>query len=64
MVDVLAVLEKLESLGFLRTHKRVGNYMQIFCPFHSDGNERKPSCGVLLYEEVRNGQKYPQGWCH
>ncbi len=64
MVDVYAVLNKLESEGFIRTHKRVGNYMQIFCPFHNDGNEKKPSCGVLLYEEVRAGRKYPAGWFH
>lgn len=64
MVDIYAVLEKLEDMGFIRTHKRVGNYMQIFCPFHNDGNERKPSCGVLLHEEVRAGRKYPAGWCH
>lgn len=64
MVDVELILEKLQSLGFLRIHKQVGNYMQIYCPFHSDGNERKPSCGVLLTEEYRNGRHYPQGWTH
>ena len=64
MIDVITILEKLESFKFLRTHKRVGNYMQIYCPFHNDGNERKPSCGVLLYDEIRGGRKYPQGWTH
>ena len=64
MIDVELILEKLQSVGFIRIHKQVGNYMQIYCPFHSDGNERKPSCGVLLHEEYRNGRKYPQGWTH
>ncbi len=64
MIDVAAILDKLESLNFLKTHKRAGNYMQIYCPFHNDGNERKPSCGVLLHEEIRGGRKYPQGWTH
>ncbi len=64
MVDVYEILQKLESLGFLRTHKQVGNYMQIYCPFHNDGKERKPSCGVLLHEEIRGGRKYPQGFFH
>lgn len=64
MVDVEVILEKLQSFGFIRIHKQVGNYMQIYCPFHSDGNERKPSCGVLLHEEYKNGRKYPQGWTH
>lgn len=64
MVDVEVILEKLQYFGFIRIHKQVGNYMQIYCPFHSDGNERKPSCGVLLHEEYKNGRKYPQGWTH
>lgn len=64
MVDVELILEKLQSLGFLRIHKQVGNYIQIYCPFHSDGNERKPSCGVLVQEEYKNGRHYPQGWTH
>lgn len=64
MIDVYEILQKLESMGFLRLHKQVGNYMQIYCPFHNDGNERKPSCGVLLHEEVRAGKKYPQGLFH
>lgn len=64
MVDIELVLEKLESFGFIRIHKQVGNYMQIYCPFHNDGNERKPSCGVLLHDEYRNGHHYPIGFCH
>lgn len=64
MTDIYAILQKLESMGFLRTHKQVGNYMQIYCPFHNDGNERKPSCGVLLHDEIRAGQKYSQGFTH
>lgn len=64
MLDIELILNKLQSFGFLRIHKQVGNYMQIYCPFHNDGNERKPSCGVLLNEEYRNGRKYPQGFTH
>lgn len=64
MLDVYSVLLKLEEFKLLKTHRKVGNYMQIYCPFHNDGNEKKPSCGVLLHEEVRGGRKYPQGFCH
>lgn len=63
-MDMILVLEKLESLGLIRLHKIVNKYYQIYCPFHNGGNERKPSCGVLLQEEHRNGQVYPQGWVH
>lgn len=38
--------------------------MQIYCPFHNDGKERKPSCGILLVDEFRGGKKYPQGFTH
>lgn len=64
MADVMDVLKMLESNGLLRLSKRTGNYMQVYCPIHSDGNERKPSCGVLLVDEVRNGRKYPSGFFH
>lgn len=64
MVDIPLVLNKLETFGLLRQHKQVGNYMQIYCPFHNDGNERKPSCGVLIVDEVRGGRVYPAGFTH
>lgn len=64
MTDVLDVLKVLENNGLIRTSKRTGDYMQIYCPFHSDGNEKKPSCGVLLKDQMRNGKKYPAGLFH
>ena len=33
-------------------------------PIHSNGQERRPSCGVLIHEQYRNGQLYPEGWWH
>lgn len=59
----------MEQRGLIRLHKVINNYYQIYCPIHNEGNERKPSCGVLLNEQVRtmpNGrsQTYPQGWTH
>ncbi len=63
-MDVELILDKLESLGYVRLSRKTGNYHQVYCPFHNDGNEKKPSCGVLLVDEFRNGQKYPQGLWH
>lgn len=63
-MDVISILDKLESMRMIRTHKQVGNYMQIYCPFHSDGKEKKASCGVLLQEEHRGGRRYPEGLFH
>lgn len=64
MTDVIEVLQVLEQNGLIRMNKQTGNYMQIYCPIHNDGNERKPSCGVLLKDEMRNGRKYPAGFFH
>lgn len=63
-MDVLKILDKLSSLKLIRVNRQIGNYMNIYCPFHSDGNEHRPSCGVLLHTEVRNGQTYPEGFTH
>lgn len=63
-MDVEQVLHKLADMNLVRLSRPVGDYYQIYCPFHNDGNERKPSCGVLLNEQYKNGQKYPQGFTH
>lgn len=38
--------------------------MTCYCPFHNSGQEKKPSCGVLLVDQWKNGQHYPAGWWH
>lgn len=63
-MDVVLVLERLSSAGFLRLNKITGNYYSCYCPLHSDGNERRPSFGVCLQEEVRNGRVYPAGFAN
>lgn len=63
-MDVIRILEKLQEMKMIRLHRIIGNYYQIYCPIHNGGNEKKPSCGVLLHEEVRNGQLYPEGFSH
>lgn len=63
-MEVVKILEKLADMEFIRLNRIMGKYYSIYCPFHSNGEERKPSFGVLLQEEVRNGRRYPEGWCH
>lgn len=63
-MNVEDVLYKLQEQGLLRLSKISGEYFQIYCPIHNDGNEKKPSCGVLLHEQVKNGVTYPEGFCH
>lgn len=63
-MDIVNILEKLQSDKLIRLNKIVGKYYSIYCPFHNNGNERKPSCGVLLSDEVKNGVLYKAGWTH
>lgn len=63
-MDVERILRKLEELEYVRLSKITGDYYTVYCPFHKDGKERKPSCGVLLRDQYRNGQKYPAGFWH
>ncbi len=63
-MNVIDIIDKLASFGYVRPNKVSGNYYQIHCPFHNNGNERRPSCGVLLHDEYRNGVLYKEGWFH
>lgn len=63
-MDVEKILRKLEELQYVRLSRITGDYYTVYCPFHKDGQERKPSCGVLLREQYRNGQRYPAGFWH
>lgn len=63
-MDVEIILNHLESQGLIRTKKITGNYMTCYCPFHAGGNERRPSCGILLKDEWRGGQRYQAGFVH
>ena len=68
-MDVVRLLEYMSSQGLIRLNKITGDYYSVYCPFHSNGQERRPSAGVLLHDQYRNGQLYPEGFyycfsCH
>jgi len=63
-MDVEQILHKLDEAGLVKLHKKNGEYYMIHCPIHNDGNERHPSCGVLLHDQLRAGRLYPEGWVH
>ena len=58
------VIDKLDALGYIRKKRRVGDWYTIYCPFHKDGNERKPSCGVLMKGQMRAGRYTEPGLFH
>lgn len=63
-MEVEAVIDALAQFGYVRPKRISGSYYQICCPFHNNGDERRPSCGVLLKDEFRNGTLYKKGWFH
>ena len=63
-MDVEKIVDKMADMGLIRPNKKIGNYYSCYCPIHNGGNERKPSFGILMTEEYRNGQLYPQGFAH
>jgi len=47
MVDMDVILEKLnEVTGLLHDRKSTNSNIMVTCPFHKNGKESKPSCGV------------------
>ena len=63
-MDVEKVVTTLAAHNLIRPSRITGDYYQIYCPIHAEGNERKPSCGILLHDVYRNGTLYAQGWVH
>lgn len=64
MLNVDELVEKLHNHELIRKHKINGDWYTIYCPFHKNGEERKPSCGVSRHTHVRNGRTYPAGTFH
>lgn len=63
--QVLSVIRQLESSGLLRTKAPNGDWYQVYCPIHNNGQERKPSCGIALHDIYAEGKlKYPAGFVH
>lgn len=63
-MDVVDVLQNLERFGLVRLSKQRNDWYSMYCPFHSNGQEKKPSFGVLLHDQQRGSQMFPAGFCH
>lgn len=56
MQDIESILHRMESMGLIRLNRPMGDWYSVYCPLHNFGNEKKPSCGVLLRDQYRNGR--------
>ena len=64
---ILYVLkDSLHSNSFylLKQIKPLRDNIQFTCPFHSGGNENKPSCGMSVKTVIKGGRAVPAGTVH
>lgn len=54
----------LNGIDRLRSVKRGSGNIQVTCPVHGLGRERKPSCGISTQVRVRDGVAIPAGTVH
>lgn len=55
---------QLYGTGLLKEMNNTGSDLMVTCPFHSNGRESNPSCGVLLKDKVLRGKKHEAGTVH
>lgn len=64
--DIEKALEYMDQVHLIKLARGSSNsrWRQLYCPFHNNGQEKKPSCGCSLEAEVRNGEVYHAGFFH
>lgn len=63
-MNIESVVNTLEQHKLIRVNRVMDEWYSIFCPFHSNGQEKKPSCGVSLHDQIRGGVTYTAGNFH
>ena len=60
--DVVSLIK--EETIYCKDAKQSGDNLMITCPFHSGGQESKPSCGISLSDTKRGRKVIPEGTVH
>lgn len=66
-VEVIVELRNqlaLNGIQRFRHIRRITDHIQITCPFHKNGQESKPSCGITTKEIKQGGKIVPSGTVH
>ena len=63
-MNIENIVDTLETQKLIRTSRVMGDWYSIFCPFHNNGQEKRPSCGVSLHDQIRGGVQYRAGTFH
>jgi DNA primase len=64
VIDVLKIELSANGIELLRDARRSGDNLMVTCPYHAEGQERKPSMGISLSDVYRYGKHYPEGTCN
>lgn len=70
MVSIQEVIQVLQNdihrrgIPYLATIKQVNNNMMVTCPYHKNGQEKSPSCGILLHDKAYNDTIHKAGTVH
>lgn len=66
MADIFEIVSTLQNdlrrqgIPYLHHAKRINNNLMITCPYHKNGQEKTPSCGILLADRVGQGATGPK----
>lgn len=70
MIDIREVVETLQSdlrnrgINYLSTVRKVNSNLMITCPYHKNGQEKTPSCGILLETKASRDKVHKAGTVH
>ena len=63
-MNIINVVDTLAAHKLIRVNRVMDEWYSIFCPFHNNGQEKKPSCGVSIHGTIRGGTQYKAGNFH
>lgn len=64
IVDFLRNDLTIKGIYYLRHATKTGDNLMVTCPYHKDGRESSPSCGILLHDRASAKKIYPAGTVH
>lgn len=62
--DIVQEIKNTLNNHLLADIKISGNDVMCTCPFHKDGQESKPSCGITLVKKKRGNRVFDEGTVH
>lgn len=70
MVNIYEIVQVLQNdlrrknIPYLHQVKQINSNLMVTCPYHKNGQEHSPSCGILLSDRVTGGKVHKAGTVH